>query len=50
VTRSPLANLAYEVGMGVFHRTLEQWAGDPRRAQFIMISLVKAPGSGRRLR
>ncbi len=47
VTRSSLANLAYEVGMGVFHRTLEQWAGDPRRAQFIMISLVKVAGKER---
>src|SRR5207245_10911132 len=27
---------AYEVGMGVFHRTLEQWFGNPANAQFIL--------------
>jgi SAM-dependent methyltransferase len=36
-----LANAAYEVGMGMFHRTIEQWLGDPKRAQFILVSMVK---------
>jgi len=37
----PVGNLAYEVGMGLFHRTVEQWAGDSTRANFIHVSFVK---------
>jgi hypothetical protein len=36
-----VGNLVYEVGMGVFHRTVEQWAGDSTRANFIHVSFVK---------
>jgi hypothetical protein len=32
---SGATNLAYEVAMGGFHRTVEQWAGKRDRAQFI---------------
>ncbi len=38
---SRVANAAYEVGMGTFHMTLEQWFGRPERAQFIYVALVK---------
>lgn len=31
----------YEVGMGIFHRTVEQWMGRPERAQFILVSMIK---------
>jgi hypothetical protein len=30
-------NLAYEVGWGTFHRSAEQWFGEPNHAQFIMV-------------
>lgn len=33
-----VANAVYEVGMGAFHQTAEQWFGDPKRAQFIMVT------------
>jgi hypothetical protein len=36
-----LAKAAHEVGMGMFHRTIEQWLGDPKRAQFMLVSMVK---------
>jgi SAM-dependent methyltransferase len=39
--RSVLANLAYEVAMGAFHRTVEQRRGDPRRAMFVMVAMTK---------
>lgn len=41
VTSSHMVNAAYEVGMGMFHRTVEQWLGNPEHAQFIFVSLVK---------
>jgi SAM-dependent methyltransferase len=41
VGASGIANAAYEVGMGVFHRTLEQWFGQPSRAQFILVAFRK---------
>ncbi len=37
LTSRPLLNPAYEVGMGLLHRTVEQWWGDPDRAQFAML-------------
>lgn len=37
----PLLNLAYEVGLGSFHFTLEQWLGRPSHAQFVMLTLDK---------
>lgn len=40
-TQSAIANACYEVGMGLFHQTIEQWMGNPERAQFILVSLVK---------
>lgn len=40
-SRSRVVNAAYEVGMGLFHQTVEQWIGDPRKAQFILIALEK---------
>jgi SAM-dependent methyltransferase len=43
--RSAAVNAAYEVGMGLFHRTLEQWLGQPRHAQFILVSFTKAPNA-----
>lgn len=46
-TGSRAANAAYEVGMGAFHRTIEQWVGDPERSQFILVSLVKTVGGER---
>jgi SAM-dependent methyltransferase len=41
VTSSGLVNAAYEVGMGIFHRTLEQWFGKPANAQFILVAFRK---------
>ena len=35
---SPAANLAYEIGMGIFHLTVEQWFGKPNKAQFILVA------------
>ncbi len=35
----PLFNVAYEVGMGLLHRTVEQWWADPDKAQFVMLVL-----------
>lgn len=40
---NPLANAFYEVSMGLFHQTVEQWKGDPERAQFILVQFEK-PG------
>jgi SAM-dependent methyltransferase len=34
-------NAGYEVGMGIFHRTFEQWFGNPRNAQFILVAFDK---------
>ncbi|HTK46521.1 MAG TPA: methyltransferase domain-containing protein [Gemmatimonadaceae bacterium] len=34
-------NLAYEVGMGLFHRTAEQWFGRSERANFVHVAFVK---------
>ena len=39
---SKVANAAYEVGFGAFHRTAEQWFGKPRYAQFILVAFTKA--------
>ena len=36
-----VANLAYEVGMGTFHRTIEQWIGKPDYAQFVIVAFEK---------
>jgi SAM-dependent methyltransferase len=41
-TTNWMANAAYEVGMGIFHRTLEQWFGNPTYAQFILVAFVKS--------
>jgi SAM-dependent methyltransferase len=38
---SPLFNLAYEISMGVFHRSLEQRLGKPNDAQFILVAFDK---------
>jgi SAM-dependent methyltransferase len=38
---NPIVNAAYEVAMGVFHRTFEQWFGKPCRAQFILVAFEK---------
>jgi len=38
---SSLANLAYEVAFGAFHRTAEQWFGKPEYAQFIHVAFAK---------
>ncbi len=38
-----LGNLAYEFGFGAFHRTLEQWFGDPARANFIHVVFRRRP-------
>jgi SAM-dependent methyltransferase len=37
----PLANLAYEVGMGTLHLTAERWLGRPAFAQFVMVVFEK---------
>lgn len=37
-----IANLAYEVGMGTFHRTIEQWIGKPSYAQFALVQFVRS--------
>jgi ubiquinone/menaquinone biosynthesis C-methylase UbiE/uncharacterized protein YbaR (Trm112 family) len=39
---SSVANAAYEVGAGAFHRTCEKWFGDPDRAQFLLVAFQKA--------
>jgi SAM-dependent methyltransferase len=39
---SSMVNAAYEIGFGAFHRTLEQWFGNPNYAQFILVAFVKA--------
>ncbi len=41
-SKSVVANAAYEVGMGAFHFTIEQWLGKPRNAQFILVSFRRA--------
>ncbi len=41
--RSSLANVSYEVAMGTFHRTVEQWIGQPARAQFLHIVATRRP-------
>lgn len=38
---SSVVNAAYEVGMGAFHYTLEQWLGRSAHAQFIMVAFDK---------
>ena len=38
---STIANAFYEVGMGLYHQTIEQWIGKPERAQFILLRLEK---------
>ena len=40
---NPVVNAAYEIFMGGFHRTFEQWLGRPSRAQFILVAFEK-PG------
>lgn len=42
-----LVNLAYEVGMGALHSTIEQWIGKPAHAQFIFVSFVKTTSAER---
>jgi ubiquinone/menaquinone biosynthesis C-methylase UbiE len=39
--RSRLVNFCYEIGMGCFHQTVEQWCGAPTNAQFIIGSWRK---------
>ncbi len=39
--KSRFANLAYEIGMGAFHRTIEQWIGRPENAQFVIVAFEK---------
>jgi hypothetical protein len=42
ISRShPAINLAYEVLLGSFHRTLEQWLGKPENAQFILVEFER---------
>lgn len=36
-----LGNLAYEFGFGTFHRTFEQWLGQPNHANFIHVAFEK---------
>lgn len=38
---SRVANVLYEVGMGLFHRHVERYVGNPRHAQFILVSFRK---------
>lgn len=38
---SHAGNLAYEVGLGTFHRTIEQWLGRPNTANFIHVAFEK---------
>jgi SAM-dependent methyltransferase len=40
-TDNRVTTAAYEVGMGFFHRTLEQWCGNPANAQFILVVFDK---------
>jgi SAM-dependent methyltransferase len=40
--KSGVFNAAYEVGFGAFHATAEQWFGNPRHAQFMMVSFTKS--------
>lgn len=40
-TTNGVANALYEVGMGTFHHTVEQWFGPPQQAQFIMVAFQK---------
>lgn len=40
--QSRIANAAYEVGFGTFHRTVEQWFGKPSHAQFILVAFQKS--------
>jgi ubiquinone/menaquinone biosynthesis C-methylase UbiE/uncharacterized protein YbaR (Trm112 family) len=39
---SGIVNAAYEVSMGIFHKSAEQWFGKPERAQFIHVVFDKA--------
>lgn len=41
--RSRVANVGYEVAMGTFHRTVEQWVGRPDRAQFLHVVATRRP-------
>ena len=36
-SRGGATNIAYEIAMGAFHRTVEQWAGKPERSQFVHV-------------
>jgi SAM-dependent methyltransferase len=40
---SGVVNAAYEVGFGAFHRTAEQWFGNPDYAQFMLVAFTKKP-------
>lgn len=40
-TASPLLNAAYEVGMGLYHETIEQAQGEPDKAQFLLVAFEK---------
>jgi|GEM_PF-1722716 len=46
-THSAIANACYEIGMGLFHQTIEQWMGRPDRAQFILVGFVKIAPDGK---
>ncbi len=39
---NPIFNAAYEVGMGIFHETVEQSIGKPDNAQFLLVAFEKA--------
>lgn len=39
--RSGVLNAAYEVGMGAYHHTIEQWVGRPEKAQYIHVVATK---------
>jgi ubiquinone/menaquinone biosynthesis C-methylase UbiE len=36
-----IGNAMFEVGFGAFHRTVEQWLGNPNRANFIHVAFTK---------
>jgi SAM-dependent methyltransferase len=41
MNRNPIGNLIYEVGMGAFHLTVEQWLGHSDQAQFVMVAFER---------
>lgn len=43
---SHVGNLAYEVGLGTFHRTAEQWFGRPNTGNFIHVAFEKTGATG----